>query len=102
MKNLLTMLALSGLAVAGSAHASPELAKSKNCLACHASATKLAGPAFRAIAAKYGADQDAERTLAHKVRHGSAGVWGPMAMPPHPQVNEEDARTLVKWILSQK
>jgi cytochrome c len=33
---------------------------------------------------------------------GGAGVWGPVPMPANPQVSEAEARSLVKWVLSQK
>jgi cytochrome c len=32
-----------------------DLAKAKNCMACHAVATKLVGPAYKDVAAKYAA-----------------------------------------------
>jgi len=97
-----TLLALLFLGAAPLALASPELAKAKNCMACHAPATKLVGPSFKDIAARYGADKDAEDKLVVKVQKGSTGVWGPVPMPANPQVNDADAHTLVKWILSQK
>lgn len=87
---------------AQASHASPELAKAKNCMACHAAAAKLVGPSFKDIAAKYGSDADAEGKLVTKIQKGSSGVWGAVPMPANPQVNEADAKTLVKWILSQK
>ncbi|MGE5651954.1 MAG: c-type cytochrome, partial [Bacillota bacterium] len=37
-----------------------------------------------------------------KVLKGGSGVWGPVPMPANTQVNEAEARTLVKWVLSQK
>ena len=40
--------------------------------------------------------------LAEKIRKGSSGTWGPIPMPANPQVSEADAKTLAKWILSQK
>lgn len=83
-------------------YASPELAKAKNCMACHAPATKLVGPSFKDIAAKYDSDAGTESKLVTKVQKGSSGTWGPVPMPANPQVNEADARALVKWILSQK
>lgn len=99
----MTLILASALALMGqAAHASPELAKAKNCMACHAPATKLVGPSFKDIAGKYGADAGAEARLVLKVQKGSTGVWGPVPMPANPQVSEADARILVKWILSQK
>lgn len=86
----------------GAVHASPELAKSRNCVACHAVDKKLIGPSYKDIAAKYASDKDAVTQLAKKVRAGSVGVWGQIPMPANPQVSPDDAITLVTWVLSAK
>ena len=88
------------LTIGTPALASEQLAKDKNCLACHATDKKLVGPAYKDIAAKYKADKNAQATLVKKVREGGVGVWGQIPMPANPQVNEQEAQTLVKWILS--
>lgn len=82
--------------------ASADLAKSKNCMACHAVSSKLVGPSFKDVAAKYAGDKAAEPRLAEKIRKGSAGAWGAIPMPANPQVNEADAVALAKWVLAQK
>jgi cytochrome c len=92
---------LSALVSTG-AMANPDLAKAKNCMACHAVANKLVGPAFKDVAAKYSGQKDAEDKLVAKVMKGGTGVWGAVPMPANPQVTEPEARTLVKWVLSQK
>lgn len=103
MKKMMMLAAALVLAHAGqAAYASPELAKAKNCMACHAPATKLVGPSFKDIAAKYASDGGAAEKLAVKIQKGSTGVWGAIPMPANPQVNDADAATLAKWILSQK
>ncbi len=103
MKSLLSLCLAATFLVAGTASANADLAKQKNCMACHAANSKIIGPSFKDIAAKYGADKSAEDTLVQKVLKGSSGVWGsPAVMPANPQVSEAEARTLVKWILSQK
>jgi cytochrome c len=84
------------------AMANADLAKAKNCMACHAVANKLVGPAFKDVAAKYAGQKDAEDKLVQKVMKGGSGVWGAIPMPANPQVNEAEARTLVKWVLAQK
>jgi len=84
------------------AMANANLAKAKNCLACHAVATKLVGPAYKDVAAKYAGQKDAEAKLVQKVLKGGSGAWGAMAMPANPQVTDAEAHTLVKWILAQK
>ena len=82
--------------------ANAELAKAKNCLACHSVDKKIVGPAYKEIAAKYANDKSAVDRLAKKVREGGVGVWGAVPMPANPQVNEAEARTLVQWVLTQK
>jgi cytochrome c len=86
----------------GLASASAELAKARNCMACHAVGSKVVGPAFKDVAAKYAADPGAEARLTQKVLKGGSGVWGPVPMPANAQVSEAEAHTLVKWVLSLK
>jgi cytochrome c len=86
----------------GTAVASADLAKARNCVACHAADKKLVGPSYKQIAAKYGNDKSAVEKLTRKVREGGSGVWGQVPMPPNPQVSAEEAATLVQWVLSQK
>ncbi|HTN49172.1 MAG TPA: c-type cytochrome [Burkholderiaceae bacterium] len=101
MKHVVALAAL-GLAVAsGPVFAQAELAKQKNCLACHAIDKKLVGPAYKDVAAKYKGDKDAAARLAKKIREGGVGVWGQVPMPANPQVNEQEAMSLAKWVLSQ-
>ena len=71
--------------------AQAELAKQKNCLACHAADKKLVGPSYKDVAAKYKGDKDAAAKLAKKIREGGVGVWGQVPMPANPQVNEQEA-----------
>lgn len=85
-----------------SAMASPDLAKAKNCMACHAVANKLVGPAFKDVAAKYAGQKDAEAKLAAKVLKGGSGAWGAVPMPANPQVSDAEAKALAKWVLAQK
>jgi cytochrome c len=98
-----TLIAAAALTFAsGSAMANADLAKAKNCLACHAVDKKLIGPAYKDVATKYANDKDAAVKLAKKVREGGVGVWGQIPMPANPQVSADEAATLVKWVLSQK
>jgi cytochrome c len=98
---MLSLVAVSALA-STSAMANADLAKAKNCMACHAVQTKLVGPAYKDVAAKYAGQKDAEAKLTAKVLKGGAGSWGAVPMPANPQVTEAEARTLVKWVLAQK
>src|SRR5471032_1399147 len=87
---------------AAMADAGLDLAKAKNCLACHAVSTKVVGPAYKDVAAKYAGQKGIEDKLVAKVIKGGSGVWGAVPMPANPQVSEAEAHTLVKWVLSQK
>lgn len=100
-RSILICLAVGALA-SNAALANADLAKAKNCLACHAVANKVVGPAYKDVAAKYAGQKDAEDKLVQKVLKGGSGVWGAVPMPANAQVSEAEAHTLVKWILSQK
>jgi len=99
---VLVGVAALGVMVSNGALANADLAKAKNCMACHAPANKLVGPSFKDIAAKYGNQKDAEAKLVQKVLKGSSGVWGAVPMPANAQVSEAEAHTLVKWVLTHK
>ena len=98
-RTLLALLAVATLSNA--ALANPELAKKKNCLACHAVDHKVVGPAYKDIAKKY-SSAEAVTKLALKIQQGGAGNWGVVPMPANPQVSEAEAKELVTWILSLK
>ena len=102
MRVSLVLLVAASALVSNAALANAELAKSKNCMACHAIANKVVGPAYKDVAAKYAGQKDAEDKLTQKVLKGGSGVWGAVPMPANAQVNEAEARTLVKWVLSLK
>ena len=104
MKNALLVIAslTAVFAIATPALADMQLATSKNCLGCHAVASKLVGPSFKDIAAKYGDQADAPEKLATKIIKGGGGVWGAIPMPANTQVSPADAQKLVAWILTQK
>jgi len=103
MKQLMSVcLIAAGVLVSNAALANADLAKSKNCMACHSVVNKVVGPAFKDVAAKYAGQKDAESKLVQKVMKGSSGVWGSIPMPANGQVSSAEAQALVKWILSQK
>jgi cytochrome c len=80
--------------------ASADLARSKNCMACHAVDRKMVGPSFRDIANRY-TDKDSAQ-LVTSIQKGGAGKWGPIPMPANAQVANDEAKLLVEWILKQK
>lgn len=101
MKRALLILT-SALVVAAPAMADEALAKSKNCMACHAVDKKLVGPAYKDVAKKYAGQADAADKLATKIIKGGSGVWGAIPMPANAAVNEADAKKLATWVLGMK
>jgi cytochrome c len=95
-------LLLAGLVLSSPALASAELARSKNCIACHHAERRMIGPAFNLIANRYANDSDAVETLTARIIAGSGGNWGPTPMPAQPTLSREDAEALIRWILSPR
>lgn len=101
-------IAVAGLLGMGfSAWANPQLAEEKQCMQCHSVTKDGAGPAFQKIALLWKGNKDAERTLVSTIRKGSVDGggrhWGASKMPDdseRPLVSEDEAKQLVKWILS--
>jgi cytochrome c len=78
------------------------LAKKRNCFACHMLDKKVVGPAWKAVAAKYRGDADAQARMEAKIGKGGSGAWGSMAMPPQPLVTAEERAILARFILNLK
>lgn len=91
-------------AVAGGADAEKALTLigSNDCTTCHAIDRKVIGPAYKDVAKKYEDTPATVDSLVSKIKHGGSGNWGQIAMTPHPNVSDDDARTMVKYILSLK
>jgi cytochrome c len=90
----------------------PPLAKKLGCTACHTIETKLVGPAWKDIAAKYtahgakkfkfeGKEYSLTDGLVMKVSKGGSGNWGPVPMTPNDPTGAKkaDITELVKFIL---
>ncbi|ATP57732.1 cytochrome C552 [Pedobacter ginsengisoli] len=73
-----------------------------DCLACHSKTQKLVGPAYVNVAGKYPATDENIEHLADKIIAGGQGVWGAIPMTPHPTLSKDDAKEMVKYILSLK
>lgn len=95
-------VALTALVVSSNAFASPELARSKNCVACHHAERRMIGPSYTAIAARYANDDSTVRTLSQRIMEGTGGNWSQMPMPAQAGLSQEEAEALVKWILTHK
>ena len=101
MKSLILSAAALILAAVLPAQASEELAKKHMCTTCHVvKGAKTIGPTYAEVAKKYAGQKDAEAKLADKVKKGGQGVWGPIPMPPNPNVSDADVNSMVKFILA--
>ncbi len=73
------------------------------CLTCHNVVEAVTGPPYREVAKKYAGMPDTIVShLAKKIITGGNGVWGEIFMTPHPDVTQEEAETMVKYILLLK
>ncbi|NSL88863.1 c-type cytochrome [Chitinophaga solisilvae] len=71
-----------------------------DCKTCHKEEMKVVGPSLKDIAGKYPNTPENIDKLAQKVIKGGSGNWGDVAMLPHPNISQEDAKEMVSYILS--
>jgi cytochrome c len=100
MKTRIALAVAAMMTLSGVASADLALAQKNACMSCHGVDKKIVGPAFKEVGAKYKNDPGAEAKLFAKVKAGGKGVWGPVPMPPNPQVSDADLHKILKWILS--
>ena len=67
------------------------------CGACHGTESRIIGPGFREIAARYRGRSDAESYLAGRITAGGQGLWGTVTMPAQ-SLPEADARAIAQWL----
>ncbi len=94
------------LALLGNAARISPFIKGKNlidgsdCKSCHDMEKSSIGPSYLQVAERYHGDPEAIPMLAEKIILGGNGNWGHSLMAAHPQLAEEDAAEMVKYILS--
>lgn len=81
-----------------------ELLTRNACVVCHSVNTRIVGPSFAEISARYtsryAVRAEAETLLYNKIKSGGSGVWGPTPMPPQSNVKDEEMKAIVKWIFT--
>ena len=105
MKKSIALAVLVSAFAAAPAMADLDLAKKSGCLACHSVATKIVGPAWKDVAAKYKGDAGARDMMIEKIKKGGKGNWtdvtGGVPMPPYsPRVSDADIEVLADFILN--
>lgn len=88
----------SGVSVAPGA----KLMAASDCFTCHKVDSKVIGPAYKDVAAKYPNNQATMDSLTNKIIKGGSGHWGTTPMSPHPTVSMADAKQMVTYIMSLK
>ncbi|HNG89546.1 MAG TPA: PA14 domain-containing protein, partial [Saprospiraceae bacterium] len=75
------------------------MAKS-DCRTCHNPKVQTVGPAYKSIAERYKNIPENVEMLAQKVIKGGSGAWGIAAMSAHPDLQPDDAKAMVNYVLS--
>lgn len=78
------------------------LVANNGCPTCHKIDEASTGPEYRKVAEKYANTPENITMLAGKVIKGGSGNWGTIPMTPHPDVSQENAEKMVKYILMLK
>lgn len=71
-----------------------ELITAKACIACHQVEQTSVGPRFLDVSFRFREREDAIPYLRERLKNGSAGDWGEMAMPPQALTDHEAGRIL--------
>lgn len=77
-----------------------QLIAGSDCLTCHKINEKFQGPSYVEVAKKYEPTEENIKMLAGKIIAGGSGVWGSIPMTPHDGLSEEDAKTMVKYVMT--
>lgn len=78
------------------------LISQSDCLSCHNEKNKIVGPSYKEVAAKYENTPENITMLAGKIIKGGQGNWGEVPMTAHPQLSQEDAEEMARYILTVK
>jgi cytochrome c len=106
-RGFLKTVVISAAAIAAAAQNSAgqngeKLVNGSDCAGCHAMDSQVVGPAWKAIAKRYRGQTGIATKLAARIREGGSGKWGDVAMTPHPDLTDAQARQMVDWILALK
>lgn len=75
----------------------------RTCFTCHNPDTKLMGPPYREVAAKYRNDSEAITKLMLQMEKGGVGKWGPVPMPAlGAVVPAGERKALAEWVMSYR
>lgn len=81
-------------------HQGKYLMEKSDCFTCHEVAQQDVGPSFHQIAARYKDTQETSTDLLNKIKIGGSGSWGETSMNAHPQLKENEIKTMLAYIYS--
>ena len=102
MRVLISIMATASVLAAQPTEAGEKLVSDNDCSSCHAPDQTTVGPSYAAIAKRYAGQPTPATKLSARIRQGGSGNWGDVAMTPHPDVTDAQAKQMVAWILSVK
>ena len=73
-----------------------------DCFTCHEMDNNNVGPSFQNIADRYPNDNTTKQLLIRRVKEGGTGAWGASVMNPHPQLGDNEVKTMLDYIFSLK
>lgn len=76
------------------------LVRASDCKTCHHATNKIIGPSHTDVAKKYEFTTANVKLLAERIIKGSSGVWGEIPMTAHPDLSQEDAEKMARYVLS--
>jgi cytochrome c len=76
------------------------LVNTLDCKACHSLDKESVGPAYVAVSKRYAGKAGISDMLVNKIIKGGSGNWGQRPMSSHPDLPKEDAKEIVRYILS--
>jgi len=76
------------------------LVKASDCKTCHHPVNKIIGPPHTDVAKKYEFTSANVKLLAEKIIKGGTGVWGQVPMTAHPDVSQDAAEKMARYVLS--
>ncbi len=76
------------------------LVRASDCNTCHHVTNKIIGPSHTDVAKKYAFTRNNVQLLAKRIIEGSSGVWGEIPMTAHPDLSQEDAEKMARYVLS--
>jgi len=74
--------------------------ENSDCYTCHEEKNAMVGPSFEQIAIKYEKNQANMAYLTKKIISGGAGVWGTTPMNPHPDLKDNEIKTILDYVFT--